>query len=89
MLSIMTVQYCEGHQYGYIDYATADVSSMMGKTRRPNVDPNSRRVSMCQQTREDALRKFSKEALPVDSMLPINLWDHPNAKLPPRRSRTS
>jgi pre-mRNA-splicing helicase BRR2 len=81
MVIIMGVQHYEGREHRYIDYAIADVLQMMGKACRPTVDQSSRCVLMCQQTRKDFFKKFLNEALPVESMLPNNLWDHFNAEI--------
>jgi pre-mRNA-splicing helicase BRR2 len=78
---IMGVQTYEGREHRYVDYAIADVLQMMGRACRPSVDASSRCVLMLQQTRKDFFTKFLSEALPVESMLPSNLWDHFNAEI--------
>jgi len=77
----MGVQNYDGREHRYVDYAIAEVLQMMGRACRPTVDSSSRCVLMLQQTRKDFFTKFLAEALPVESMLPGNLWDHFNAEI--------
>jgi len=77
----MGVQSYDGREHRYIDYAIAEVLQMMGRACRPAIDETSRCVLMLQQTRKDFFTKFLAEALPVESMLPGNLWDHFNAEI--------
>lgn len=81
LVIIMGVQSYEGREHRYIDYAIADVLQMMGRACRPDLDTSSRCVLMCQQTRKDFFKKFLNEALPIESMLPSQLWDHFNAEI--------
>jgi replicative superfamily II helicase len=77
----MGVQTYDGREHRYVDYAIAEVLQMMGRACRPTVDSSSRCVLMLQQTRKEFFTKFLAEALPVESMLPGNLWDHFNAEI--------
>ncbi|WOO77743.1 U5 small nuclear ribonucleoprotein helicase [Vanrija pseudolonga] len=81
MVIIMGVQYFDGQEHRYVDYAIADVLQMMGRACRPTIDTSSRCVLMCQQTRKDFFKKFLAEALPVESSLPNFLHDHFNAEI--------
>ncbi|WVQ83790.1 hypothetical protein IAT38_005934 [Cryptococcus sp. DSM 104549] len=81
MVVIMGVQYFDGQEHRYVDYAIADVLQMMGRACRPSIDASSRCVLMCQQTRKDFFKKFLNEALPVESSLPNYLHDHFNAEI--------
>ncbi|BEJ17062.1 hypothetical protein CspHIS471_0604630 [Cutaneotrichosporon sp. HIS471] len=81
MVIIMGVQYFDGQEHRYVDYAIADVLQMMGRACRPSIDSSSRCVLMCQQTRKDFFKKFITEALPVESSLPTFLHDHFNAEV--------
>lgn len=81
LVIIMGVQSYEGREHRYVDYAIAEVLQMMGRACRPSVDSSSRCVLMLQQTRKEFFTKFLSEALPVESMLPSNLWDHFNAEI--------
>lgn len=81
MVIIMGVQYFDGQEHRYVDYAIADVLQMMGRACRPTIDSSSRCVLMCQQTRKDFFKKFLNEALPVESSLPSYLHDHFNAEI--------
>nr|ODN85918.1 pre-mRNA-splicing helicase BRR2 [Cryptococcus depauperatus CBS 7841] len=81
MVIIMGVQYFDGQEHRYVDYAIADVLQMMGRACRPQIDTSSRCVFMCQQTRKDFFKKFLNEALPVESSLPSYLHDHFNAEI--------
>jgi pre-mRNA-splicing helicase BRR2 len=81
MVIIMGVQYFDGQEHRYVDYAIADVLQMMGRACRPLMDKSSRCVLMCQQSRKDFFKKFLNEALPVESSLPTYLHDHFNAEI--------
>jgi pre-mRNA-splicing helicase BRR2 len=73
MVIIMSVQYFEGREHRYVDYAVPDVLQMMGHACRPGSDEISRCLLMCQQSRKDFFKKFLSEGLPVESHLSTTL----------------
>ena len=70
---VMGMQYFEGREHRYVDYAVTDVLQMIGCACRPAEDEKSRCVLMCQQIRKDFYKKFISEGLPVESHLSTNL----------------
>merc|ERR1712051_272884 len=81
LVIIMDTQYYTGKFHAYHDYPITDVTQMMGRASRPNLDSDSKCVLMCQSAKKNMFKKFLYEPLPIESHLDHCLHDHFNAEI--------
>lgn len=81
LLVVMSTQYYDGKEHGYVDYPITDVLQAMGCASRPGKDESAVCVILCHAPKKDFYKKFLYEPLPIESHLEHFLADHMNAEI--------
>nr|CDS32519.1 expressed protein [Hymenolepis microstoma] len=81
LIIVLDTQEYNGKIHAYEDYPIIDMIQMVSRANRPGLDSDAKAIIYCQTGKQEYLKKFLHDPLPVESHLDHELHDHFNAEI--------